>query len=198
MTTNNAINLSQAGVVSYDGAGVFTGSLITQFSPLVGGASNAISSLGPLTDGQLVIGSTGVSPAASTLTAGTGITITNGAGTITISSSAVGFVWNSVAGTTQAITEGNGYVNTNAALTTFTLPATGAFGTIFAIVGQGAGGWTIAQNAGQSLILGSLQSTAGVTGSVSSTNANDGIEFLCTVADTTWTMRSSVGNLTVV
>ena len=198
MTTNNAINLSAAGVVSYNGAGVFTGSTLTQFAVLLGGATNAIASLGPLTDGQLVIGSTGVSPAASTLTAGTGITISNGAGTITISSSAAGFAWNSVAGTTQAIAEGNGYVNANAALTTFTLPATAVFGSIFAIVGQGAGLWTIAQNAGQTLILGSLASTTGVGGSVAATNANDSIEFLCTVADTTWTMRSSVGNLTVV
>ncbi|MBS1560626.1 MAG: hypothetical protein JSS89_03395 [Bacteroidetes bacterium] len=37
-----------------------------------------------LTDGQILIGSTGATPAAATLTAGSGITITNGAGTITV------------------------------------------------------------------------------------------------------------------
>lgn len=40
--------------------------------------------VGPLTNGQVVIGSTGAQPVASTITAGTGITITNGAGSITI------------------------------------------------------------------------------------------------------------------
>lgn len=39
-----------------------------------------------LTNGQLLIGSTGAAPTVATLTAGTGITITNGAGSITIAS----------------------------------------------------------------------------------------------------------------
>lgn len=41
---------------------------------------------GPLTNGQLIIGSTNVTPVANSLTAGTGVTIVNGPGTITISS----------------------------------------------------------------------------------------------------------------
>lgn len=44
--------------------------------------------VGPLTNGQIIIGSTGASPVASTLTAGTGISITNSAGGITIASTA--------------------------------------------------------------------------------------------------------------
>lgn len=43
-----------------------------------------------MTNGQLLIGSTGAAPAAGTLTAGTGITITNTAGAITIASSGSG------------------------------------------------------------------------------------------------------------
>lgn len=39
-----------------------------------------------LTNGQILIGSTGAAPVAATLTAGTGVTITNAAGSITISS----------------------------------------------------------------------------------------------------------------
>jgi len=58
-----------------------------------GGTTNAIQynagggilgGVGPLTDGQLVIGSTGNAPQAQTLTAGTGITITNAPGSVTI------------------------------------------------------------------------------------------------------------------
>lgn len=200
MTTNNAINLSAAGVVSYDGAGVFTGSILTLHSPLIGGASNAIVSLGPLTDGQLVIGSTGVDPVPATLTAGSGISIVNAGGSITISSSGGAGIasWIDVVGTTQLIANETGYVPENVALTTFTLPTTAAFGTVFALVGQGVGGWTIVQGTGQYLVVGLLTSTVGAGGSVSSTFASDSIEFLCTVADTGWTMRSSSGNLTVV
>jgi trimeric autotransporter adhesin len=44
----------------------------------------------PLLDGQLIIGKTSDRPQVATLTAGTNITITNGAGTITINSSGGG------------------------------------------------------------------------------------------------------------
>jgi hypothetical protein len=50
-----------------------------------GGGSFA--GVGPLTNGQLVVGSTGAAPQAAALTAGSGIAITNGPGTITITAS---------------------------------------------------------------------------------------------------------------
>ena len=62
-----------------------------------GGPTNAVQynagsgnfgGVGPLTDGQLVIGSTGTAPQAGTLTAGTGIAITPGPGSVTISATA--------------------------------------------------------------------------------------------------------------
>lgn len=46
--------------------------------------------LGPLTDGQLIIGSTGATPVAASLTQGSGVTITPGAGTIEISATGTG------------------------------------------------------------------------------------------------------------
>lgn len=50
------------------------------------GVSAIILPAGPLTNGQLIIGSTGVAPVAATLTQGAtaGVTITNGAGSITL------------------------------------------------------------------------------------------------------------------
>lgn len=50
-------------------------------------ATNNALNTGSLTDGQLLIGSTGATPSVSTLTAGSGISITNGAGSITIAAS---------------------------------------------------------------------------------------------------------------
>lgn len=56
---------------------------------LIGNGASSLELIGPLTDGQLLIGNTGtISPTASTLTAGTGITITNGSGSITIDAAA--------------------------------------------------------------------------------------------------------------
>lgn len=46
--------------------------------------AGAFAGLGPLTNGQLVVGSTGVAPVAAALTAGASIAITNGAGSITV------------------------------------------------------------------------------------------------------------------
>jgi hypothetical protein len=64
-----------------------------------GGSTNAIQynagsgnlgGVGPLIDGQLVIGSTGNAPQAQTLTAGTGIAITNAPGSVTIATTGPG------------------------------------------------------------------------------------------------------------
>ena len=83
------------------------------------------------TNGQLLIGNTtGNTLTKATLTAGTGINITNGTGSITIavSSSAALPTMNVVTGTTQTAVAGNQYVLTNAAATTVTLPASPSAG----------------------------------------------------------------------
>lgn len=57
----------------------------------IGNASGSLTSLAAATDGQLVIGSTGVAPVVAALTPGTGIDIANAAGSITVSTVADGF-----------------------------------------------------------------------------------------------------------
>jgi hypothetical protein len=199
MVTNNAINLSAAGVVGYDGAGTFNGNAVTQHSLLLGGANtHTINNLGVATNGQLPIGSTGADPVLATLTAGTGVTITNGAGSITLNANGAGLTWTDVTGTTQAMAVNNGYTANNAGVVTLTLPATAAYGTVMAVVGKGAGGWSIAQNSGQTINFGSTTTTSGTGGSLSSTKQYDAVFILCTVANTTFTVYSSIGNLTVV
>lgn len=152
-----------------------------------------------LTDGQVLIGVTGSDPVPANLTAGAGISITNGAGTITIAGTGSGIGWNEVTGVTQAMVADTGYVVNNAGLVTLTLPTTAAFGTAITILGKGAGGWIIAQNSGQSIQVGSVASTIGVGGSVASTNRFDSIELICTTANTIWTTQGGVqGALTIV
>lgn len=60
---------------------------ITANSLVLGNGTGAFTALGAATNGQLVIGRTGLSPLLATLTAGTNISITNGAGSITIAAS---------------------------------------------------------------------------------------------------------------
>lgn len=53
----------------------------------IGNASGSLTSAAVLASGQLLIGSAGADPVAATLTAGTNVVITNGAGTISIAAS---------------------------------------------------------------------------------------------------------------
>lgn len=93
-----------------------------------------------------------------------------------------------VTGTSQALAVNQGYQANNAGLVTFTLPSNAAVGTIIKIRGYGSGGWTVAQNASQQVILGAKgATTVGTGGSVSSTNRYDKITLFCAVANTTWT-----------
>ena len=89
MVYNNAANINPTGLVKADGSGGFSGETTTLHGIQIGAASNGLTSQ-VLTNGQLLIGSTGAAPVAATLTAGTGVSITNGAGSITINSTGGG------------------------------------------------------------------------------------------------------------
>jgi hypothetical protein len=71
-------------------------------------------------------------------------------------------------------------------------------GDVIEIVGEGAGGWLIAQNASQEIRFGDVVTTNGVGGSLASTNAGDCISLVCITANTTWRVKNSVGNITYV
>ncbi len=183
MTTNNAINLSQAGLANYDGAGVFTGVPVTQHDLILGAAANSLNSL-PLTDGQIPIGNTGADPSAATLTAGPGINIANAGGAITISNTGAGFNWNDVTGGAATLAAENGYIADKSTLTTFTLPTNNAIGDTIKIMGKGTGGWTIVYGVLQHIVFGNV-STTSTTGTLSSSNQNDCVELICTTASIT-------------
>lgn len=145
----------------------------------------------PMSNGQLMIGATGASPMPATLTAGTGMVVTNGPNSITLSQAPGGETWTDVTATSQNMSADNGYTSNNASLVTLTLPITAVYGTFIDIIGKGAGGWKIAQNAGQNIQIGTSSTTVGVGGSVSSTNRFDSIRLICTTANTTWTAHGA-------
>ena len=82
---SNALNISSAGLVKFDGTATFTGVTVTQYDVLIGGASNGISSVGPGTSGQILQSSgNAANPAYSTSTYPT----TNAINTLLYASSA--------------------------------------------------------------------------------------------------------------
>lgn len=180
-------------------ANTITGLATANSATLVTNSTGVPSWTASMTNGQVLIGSTGATPVLANLSAGPGVSISNGAGTITISGTGSGIGWTEVTGTTQAMVADAGYVANNGSLVTLTLPVTAAFGQANTVIGKGAGGWLIAQNSGQHIQIGSSSSTVGVGGSVASTNRFDSIEMICTTANTTWTSSGGVqGNLTIV
>lgn len=137
-------------------------------------------------NGAILIGSSSAGPAMATLTPGSQVNVSNGAGAITLTATG-GFVATTVSGTSQTMNDEGLYIADNASLVTLTLPTTASAGTIIRIIGLGAGGWTIAQNSGQSIVVGTSTSTVGTGGSVSSSSQYDSVQLMCIVADTTWT-----------
>lgn len=150
-------------------------------------------------NGQLLIGST-VSPniRAGLLTPGTGVSITNGAGTITLAVALGGFVWTDATSATYTLAAQNGYVTNRGGGVTYTLPASGTLGDVIKIVGK-AGLATIAQNAGQQICFGNDASTVGVGGSIVATDAGDCVSLRCITAgaNTVWRVENSMGNWTI-
>lgn len=76
--------LATSGVVTRTGASTWAATTIADRAIVVGDAGNLVQGIGPLTDGQLLIGSTAGDPAAASLTApAAGVTITGGANSVT-------------------------------------------------------------------------------------------------------------------
>lgn len=89
-------------------------------------------------------------------------------------------------GVTQLAVANTVYTPTNVALTSITLPLYAVYGSIVAIVGQGAGGWSLLPNVGQTI---EYQATT-ATVSIASAERYDCIEVMCVVEDTTWVVRN--------
>jgi len=123
----------------------------------------------------------------SNIVAGSGIIKTNN-----IISSVPFFTWNHITGVSATLISQNGYVIDNAGLVVLTLPLISNLGDMINIVGKGAGGFTIAQNAGQLIHLGSQVTTIGVAGSISSTNQYDNLILTCITANIEWTIQAPV------
>jgi hypothetical protein len=79
-----------------------------------------------------------------------------------------------------------------------TLPAVSAQGDVLQIALDGATSWSIAQGAGQSILLGNVATTAGVGGSLTSTQQGDTLRLVCRTPNLRWVVVSSLGNPIIV
>lgn len=169
---------------------------VTAHTLLVGNGTSALVEK-TLTDGQVLIGSTGADPVPATLTAGSGISVTNASGTITIASTGSN-PWVDQTTTSVTMTGNTSYSANNAALVTLTLPAVAAFGDEFEVVASAAGGFTIAQNASQSIRMGNVVTSTGTGGSISSTGQGDSVKLVCITANTGFIVINSEGTLNLI
>lgn len=155
--------MSQAGFISVAGGG---------------GATTFVEDVGSATPAAGVLNVIG----------GAGIETSGSGNTVTITATGAGFKWNNVTGTSATMAPENGYAANNAGLVTLTLPLPGGtqFGNTIAVMGVGAGGWKIAQGAGQQIIIGSGSTTVGAGGYLQATTTTDAIELICGPDDLTW------------
>lgn len=136
-----------------------------------------------MTNGQVIVGSTGATPVAATLTAGPGISITNGAGSITVTNTEIGTAWTVVVAN-QTLAAGQSYAANSAGQLTFTLPAAAAVGDTYQILSVNTGGFVTAQGAGQQIVMGNISDTLGAAGTVTSASTSgDWIEIVCIIAN---------------
>ena len=119
----NSLALDTALTVANGGTGAST---LTDGGVLLGSGTGAITATAVLSNGQLLIGDNSGDPTVATLTAGTGVTITNGAGSIEISAAGSGGTVTSVglsAGST-GLTVSSDTTNPITGAGTFTLGGT--------------------------------------------------------------------------
>lgn len=198
MTTNNAINLSAAGITGYNGAGTFNGNSLTQYQVQIGGANGyTLAGVSVGTNGQVLLGSTSAAPVFATLTGTGGITFTTGAGSLAINGTGGGLTWTTITAS-QVAAINNGYICNKSGVLVLTMPSVAAVGSIIAAVNINTAADTqfLSANPGQ-LYVGTSAATAN-TGTVTSTNLQDVIFFVCTVANTTWCAYAVQGNWTIV
>ena len=111
--------------------------------------------------------------------------------------SAGAFPWTSIAGTSQTLVKNNGYFAANAGLTTFTLPAAAAVGDTYIVSADGAGLFTVAQNAGQSIRYGNQVTTVGTGGNITATSQGDTLTIVCKAVNTGFQVIDSEGMLNI-
>jgi hypothetical protein len=108
-----------------------------------------------------------------------------------------GLVTVEVTGTAVAMASSQMYIMDNVALVTATLPTTCALGDVIEVIGKGAGGWRISQNAGQLIHFGATPTTTGTGGFIASQHRYNALSLRCITANTEWIVLGAQGSMTI-
>jgi len=205
--TNNAVGATIGGgaterKITWNGTGdqtftqSFAGNTVWTM-PSAGGATDSLLGASAYTAAGTILYGSGAGTYPSTLGAGTAGQILQTTGTTLAWATTSLLAWTGISASQTAVAQSGYYVTSGDQAVT--LPATAAAGTYLAIYSaKGSTGWSIVQGAGQSIQFGSVATTTGATGLISSTAVGDGVWMLCTTANTTWLVIASTGNLTIV
>lgn len=122
----------------------------------------------------------------------------NGSNQLTAVTSS-GLSW-SVIGTSQSLAAGRGYFCTTGGALLLALPAVSAVGDTIEVALDGSTSWSITQpNAASQVRFGTLQTTLGTSGTLTSTQQGDTLRVVCETVNARWVVTpGSVGNITVV
>lgn len=113
---------------------------------------------------------------------------------LTSAASGGGLPVTNVTGTSQQAAVNSAYLANNASQVTVTLPTTAAVGDRVEVIGWGAGGWRIAQNASQTITYGTnFTTTAGTGDGIVSSSRYDSVVLVCTTANTGWSVELANG-----
>lgn len=109
-----------------------------------------------------------------------------------------GLTW-SVIGASQSLVAGHGYFCTTGGALLLALPAVSAVGDTIEVALDGSTSFQITQPAAANQIrFGSLQTTLGLAGTITSTVQGDTLRIVCETANARWVVTpGSIGNLTV-
>ncbi len=192
-TANQILASPTTGAVTLSLIGPYTPATYTAHGVLIGEGTGSIVATAAATNGQLLIGSTGADPAFGTLTTSTGVNFTSGAHSLAIDLKSGGYNINA-ASTGGTLVAQNSYVVTQAAQTSFALPATAAVGDMFLIAGAQANtsGWIITQATGQEIWLNTNHTTSGATGTLAGAKSTS-VVLMCTVANVEFIVVGGTG-----
>ena len=197
--------LPTGGIVTLDGdSGSATGTTVTIHGG-TGITTSATSATVTITNSGVITvdGDTGSATGNTiTIAGGTNVTTSATGSTVTINASGgSSFTWTEITASTVAMAIANGYILNNSGGVIATLPSTAAVGSVMEIVGKGSGGWTLAQNSGQTVHFGAQDTTTGTGGSIVPlalpADQYACLSLVCTTANTDFVVKSSVGNFTV-
>lgn len=138
------------------------------------------------------------SPIANTLIFGGNVIISAGGNTVNFNTTLFSlFPWTNIS-TSQTMASNNGYLCSGNGALQLLLPPTSSVGDEISVVLCGSTSFTITQGAGQQIQMANRFTTAGIGGSLSSTQQGDSITMVCKTMNLSWVIYNSMGNLTVI